>query len=135
MEHLFLPWLMEHSLSTNLVFSKSPSNINLSRLWSHLLMTTPPCGRRWCLLQFRTNGYQSDSSLWTYAQSLFWAMFKMSAFSPIWILLSKLGNCLTTHLDLVVHMYAQHFFKLEIFPFYFAIIDWNNNKVYYGMDA
>ncbi len=29
----------------------------------------------------------------------------------------------TTHLDLVVHTYAQHFFKLENFPFYYVIID------------
>ncbi len=41
---------------------------------------------------------------------------------------SKLRNWLTTHLDLVVRMYTQDFFTLQSFPFYMAIIEWNEEK-------
>jgi hypothetical protein len=45
---------------------------------------------------------------------------------------SKLGNCLTTHLDLVVQMYAQKFYKLETSPFYTIIKEWGKKKLHFG---
>ncbi len=42
-------------------------------------------------------------------------------FSTVNFMKSKLCNCLTTHLNLVVWMYAQFFYKLETFPFYTII--------------
>jgi hypothetical protein len=34
---------------------------------------------------------------------------------------SKIQDCLTIHLDLVVWMYVQKFYSLEPFPFYIII--------------
>ncbi len=45
---------------------------------------------------------------------------------------SKLYNCLTTHLDLVVQMYTQKFYKLETFPFYMTIKEWGKKKLCFG---
>ncbi len=42
-------------------------------------------------------------------------------FSIVNFMKSKLCNCLTTHSNLVVWMYAQFFYKLETFPFYTVI--------------
>lgn len=41
---------------------------------------------------------------------------------------SKLRNQLNTHLDLIVKMYMQEFFKLDNFPFYITIIQWNESE-------
>jgi hypothetical protein len=53
-------------------------------------------------------------------------------FSIVNIMKSKLWNCLTTHLNLVVWMYAQFFYKLETFPFYTIIKEWGKEKLWYG---
>jgi hypothetical protein len=42
-------------------------------------------------------------------------------FSIVSFTKSKLHNCFTIHLELVVKMYAQQFYKLKIFPFYTTI--------------
>jgi len=52
--------------------------------------------------------------------------------STINFMKSKLRNHLTTHLDLVVWMYAQKFNKLETFPFYTIIEEWGKDKLRYG---
>ncbi len=44
-------------------------------------------------------------------------------FSNMSFMKNKLHNHLTTHLDLVVRMYAQGFYSLETFPFYTSICD------------
>jgi len=41
---------------------------------------------------------------------------------------SKLKNKLTTHLDLLMWMYAHKYFTLQTFPFDAAIIYWNVKK-------
>ncbi len=41
--------------------------------------------------------------------------------STINFMKSKLCNCFTTHLNLVVWIYAQFFYKMETFPFYIVI--------------
>ncbi len=53
-------------------------------------------------------------------------------FSTINFMKSKLHNHLTTHLNLVVWMYAQKFYKLKIFPFYTTIKEWGKKKLHYG---
>ncbi len=53
-------------------------------------------------------------------------------FSKVNFMKSKLRNCLTTHLDLVVRMYVQKFYRLEIFPFYTIIKEWGKEKLQYG---
>jgi hypothetical protein len=47
-------------------------------------------------------------------------------FSNLSFMKKKLHNRLTTHLDLVVRMYAQSFYSLETFPFYITICDLMN---------
>jgi hypothetical protein len=47
---------------------------------------------------------------------------------------SKLKNRLTTHLDLVVKIYAQDFLTFQSFPFYIAITEWNEEKSHYGLE-
>jgi hypothetical protein len=42
-------------------------------------------------------------------------------FSIVSFTKSKLHNCFTVHLDLVVKRYAQQFYKLQIFLFYITI--------------
>lgn len=44
----------------------------------------------------------------------------------------KLMNRLTTHLDIVVKMFALNFFILNIFLFSIAVNFWNVAKVQYG---
>jgi hypothetical protein len=53
-------------------------------------------------------------------------------FSSLSFLKSKLRNRLTTHLDLVVRMFAQDFYTLNTFPYQTAITDWKAQKVRYG---
>jgi hypothetical protein len=36
---------------------------------------------------------------------------------------------LTTHLNLIVHMYTQNFYILENFPFVVTIEAWNQKKI------
>ncbi len=36
------------------------------------------------------------------------------------------------HLDLIVKMYMQEFFKLDNFPFYIAIIQWSESEMKYS---
>ncbi len=48
---------------------------------------------------------------------------------------SKLQNRLTIHLDLVVRMFAQEHYYLDIFPLRDAMKDWVDNKVRYGVDC
>lgn len=49
-------------------------------------------------------------------------------FSNLVIMKLKLQNQLTTHLDLVVQMYGQTFYILDIFPFYIAICNSNDHE-------
>ncbi len=46
-------------------------------------------------------------------------------FSNLFFMKSKLRNQLTTHLDLVVQIYAYNFYTMETFPFIVAIKSWN----------
>jgi len=46
-------------------------------------------------------------------------------FSNLSFMKSKLRSRLTTHLDLVVKMYAQSFYTMEIFPFIVTIRSWD----------
>jgi hypothetical protein len=48
---------------------------------------------------------------------------------------SKLRNTLTTHLDLVVKMFAQKFFTLNTFPFVVAMSSWTIAKSHHGVDG
>ncbi len=54
--------------------------------------------------------------------------------STLTFMKSKLRSQLTTHLDLVVRMYAQDFFTLQSFPFYTIITEWNEEKSCYGLE-
>jgi hypothetical protein len=56
-------------------------------------------------------------------------------FSSLSFLKSKLRNRLTTHLDLVVRMFAQDFYTLNNFPYQTAIIDWKAQNVRYGRET
>jgi hypothetical protein len=47
---------------------------------------------------------------------------------------SKLNNCLTINVDLVVKMYVYDFLILYTFPFHDGIINWNEAKSQYGLD-
>jgi len=55
-----------------------------------------------------------------------------NTFSIVNFMKFKLRNHLTTHLDLVVWMYAQKFYRLETFPFYTTIKEWGKEKLQYG---
>lgn len=45
---------------------------------------------------------------------------------------SKLRNQLTTHLDLVVDMFAQDFYTFNIFPYQVEISYWKVQRLCYG---
>jgi hypothetical protein len=49
--------------------------------------------------------------------------------STITFMESKLCNHLTTHLNLVVWIYAQNVYKLENFPFNTVIKEWGKEKL------
>jgi len=55
-------------------------------------------------------------------------------FSILSFMKSKLWNELTTHLNLVVQMFAQNDYTLDTFPFGVVIKDWVNNRVRYAID-
>jgi len=42
---------------------------------------------------------------------------------------------MTTHLDLVVKMFDQKFFTLNIFPFAIAMSSWTNAKSHHGVEG
>jgi hypothetical protein len=48
---------------------------------------------------------------------------------------SKLRNRLITHLDLVIHMFSQHYYALENFPYDVAIKEWKEMSTQDGFDA
>ncbi len=52
-------------------------------------------------------------------------------FSNLGLMKNNLRNILTTHLDLVVKMFAQKFFTFDTFPFAVAINVWNVAKSRY----
>ncbi len=56
------------------------------------------------------------------------------AFSIVTFMKSKLNNCLTINVDLVVKMYVYDFLILYTFPFHDGIINWNEAKSQYGLD-
>ncbi len=57
----------------------------------------------------------------------------MRKFSPQLVFMKfKLHNHLTTHLNLVIWMYTQKFYKLKTFPFYTTIKEWGKKKLHYG---
>ncbi len=47
-----------------------------------------------------------------------------SCFSTLAFMKSKLRNKLTTHLPLVLHMFAQHFYTINNFPYEECIDQW-----------
>jgi hypothetical protein len=64
------------------------------------------------------------------------SMEEERTFSMVSFMKSKLCNHLMTHLDLVVQIYMQEFYKLvssiEISPSYTRIEDWGKEKLHYG---
>jgi hypothetical protein len=56
-------------------------------------------------------------------------------FNNLSFLKSKLRNKLTTHLDLVIHMFSQHSYALENFPYDVAIKEWKEMSTRDGCDA
>lgn len=48
---------------------------------------------------------------------------------------SKLRNRLTTHLDLVICMFSQHFHTFKNFFYDVAIKEWKEMSTQYGFDA
>ena len=53
-------------------------------------------------------------------------------FNSFSFLKSKLRNQLTTHLDLVVDMFAQDFYTFNIFPYQVEISYWKAHRLCYG---
>jgi hypothetical protein len=45
-------------------------------------------------------------------------------FSTLSFMKNKLRNQLTTHLDVIIHVFAQRFYILESFPYYQIIKEW-----------
>jgi len=50
-------------------------------------------------------------------------------FSTLSFTKNKLRNWFVKHLDSILHMYAQIFYFLEIFPFFTKMKSWTQNKV------
>jgi hypothetical protein len=48
---------------------------------------------------------------------------------------SKLQNRLTTHLDLIIHMFVQRFYTFENFPYHQTIEEWKVFHSCYAFDA
>jgi hypothetical protein len=48
---------------------------------------------------------------------------------------TRLWNRLCEHLDLVVHMYMQPYYTIDIFPYHDAIITWTEEKTQKGLLA
>ena len=53
-------------------------------------------------------------------------------FNSLSFLKSKLRNQLTTHLDLVVDMFAQYFYTFNIFPYQVELTYWKTQRLCYG---
>jgi len=47
-------------------------------------------------------------------------------FSTLFFIMSNLQNRLVGHLNIAIHMFPQHFFTKETFPFHCAITNWND---------
>jgi hypothetical protein len=56
-------------------------------------------------------------------------------FANLGFMKSKLRDRMTTHLDLVVKMFDQKFFTLNIFPFAIAMNSWTNAKSHHGVEG
>jgi hypothetical protein len=55
-------------------------------------------------------------------------------FFTLFFLKSKLHNCLTKHLDLVVRMFIEDHSILDSFSFGDAMKDWSDNNLRYALD-
>jgi hypothetical protein len=44
---------------------------------------------------------------------------------------NQLSNCLSTHLDICIHMFNQKKFSLSTFPYDDVILGWKDHKVKY----
>jgi len=88
-----------------------------------------PCFRMWALLTI--NQIICSKLLeWLNLVELSMVMVLINmederCFSNLSFMKSKLRSRLTTHLDIVVKMYAQSFYIMEIFPFIVAIKSWD----------
>ncbi len=57
-------------------------------------------------------------------------------FSTLFFIMSKLHNRLVGHLNIAIHMFPQHFFTKETFPFHCAITNWNDEiEIKVGVNA
>ncbi len=56
-------------------------------------------------------------------------------FSNLGFMKSKVRNRLTTHLDMVVRIFDQKFFTLNIFPFVARMDSWTIAKSYHGVEG
>jgi hypothetical protein len=56
-------------------------------------------------------------------------------FSDLGFMKNKVRNKLTTHLDMVVKMFTQKFFTLNIFPFVAIMNSWTIAKSCHGVEG
>jgi hypothetical protein len=57
---------------------------------------------------------------------------RMHILQPEFHEFNKFQNHLTTHMNLVVRMYAQTLYSLEYFLLYFEIFEWNKKQKQHG---
>jgi hypothetical protein len=98
----------------------------------NLPLNCNPCFRMWALLTINQI-ICSKLSEWLKLVELSMAMVLGSmegerCFFNLSFMKSKLRNQLTTHLDLMVRMYAQSFYTMETFPLITAVRFWDQQK-------
>lgn len=103
-----------------------------------LLMTVNPIS--WLWRKFSSNAYIS-MKLSKFMKVVEFAHVQVlgsvediRTFSPLSFLRSKLRNLLTTHLDLVVHMFGQNCYTLSTFPYQIIVSNWKDQRVCFGRE-
>jgi hypothetical protein len=132
------PLLDELKLKAQASFFKMTMLAN-SAAAMNLPLNCNPCFKMWALLTINQI-ICSKLSKWLKLVELSMAMVLGSVegercFFNLFIMKNKLRNWLTTHLNLMVWMYAQSFYTMETFPFTAAIKFWDQQKNQRAIDA
>ncbi len=82
------------------------------------------------------NNFSKKINWWKFLLSWFWVVWKMNGllnYVFLWNLSSKIDW--QTHFDLVIKMFVQDHYSMDIFPFGDVMKDWQDKKQRYLIDV
>jgi hypothetical protein len=124
---LLIHWLTFLFWTNNFFFKNWPWRNNVNLQCNFLLMVTqqPRCGKGLDLAEFWCIAFLNDLHWWNFVWWWCLAMWKMNTPSPTCLLWIKTLESANYTLGPYGPYVCSWFYTIEIFPFYMAILDWN----------